>query len=103
MSARALGVALVVCLLALASCVAAPYRTSTLTFDDRAPLTLGANPDEVAIAQVAARLLRDRLGLPFPAEAKVHVYVNQASFADGLAREGGITSDGAWDRASFAG
>lgn len=103
MNTRAFRVALVVGFLTLASCVAAPYRTSTITFDDRTPPTLGTNPDEVVIAQATARLLRDRLGLPFPAETKVHLYVNQASFAEGLAREGGFTGDGAWDRASFAG
>jgi hypothetical protein len=80
-----------------------PYRTIALTFDGgQAPATLGADPDELRVAKVVAQLIRDRLGLPFPEGTTVHVYVNQATFAEGLAREGGHVSDEAWDRARVA-
>src|SRR5262245_47378715 len=86
-----------------AGCGAArPYRTITLTFDNQAPATLGADPDELRVAQVVARLIRDRFGLPFPEGTTVHVYVNQATFAEGLAREGGHVSAEAWDHARVA-
>jgi hypothetical protein len=79
-----------------------PYRTIALTFDGQAPATLGAEPDELRVAQVVAQLIRDRLGLPFPDGTTVHVYVNQATFAEGLAREGGQVSAEAWDHARVA-
>jgi len=79
-----------------------PHRTTALVFDDRAPAGLGHDPDEVHIAQVVAPLIRDRLGLPFPERTTVRVYVNQATFAEGLTREGGHVTDDAWDRSRVA-
>lgn len=83
----------------LAGCAGgAPYRTVSLLFDGRDPGALGTNPDELVIAQVTARLIHDRLGLPFPAGTTVNLYVNEATFAEGLAREGRLQSDDAWDK-----
>ena len=96
-------VVLLAVLFMLSGCApSAPHRTIGLVFDGRAPETLGHDPDEVRIAQVVAHLIRDRLGLPFPDGTTVHVYVNQATFAEGLTREGGQISDDAWDRARIA-
>jgi hypothetical protein len=96
-------VVLLVALFVLSGCgPSAPHRTIGLVFDGRAPETLGHDPDEVRIAQVVAQLIRDRFGLPFPEGTTVHVYVNQATFAEGLTREGGQISDDAWDRARIA-
>jgi hypothetical protein len=95
-----MAVLLLIALFVLSGCGAsAPHRTIALVFEGRAPATLGHDPDEVRIAQVVAQLIRDRLGLPFPEGTTVHVYVNQATFAEGLTREGGHLSDDAWDRA----
>jgi len=91
---------LVVTLALVAGCAAAtPYRTSSLVFDAAETSALGSDPDEVHIARVVARVLRDRLQLPLPAETTVRVYVNQATFAEGLMRDGAQIRDEAWDRA----
>jgi hypothetical protein len=84
-----------------------PYRTIALGFDvpavdAPAAVTLGSDPDELRIAQVAAQVIRDRLGLPFPEETTVRVYVNQATFAAGLVQDDSHVSDEAWDRARVA-
>jgi hypothetical protein len=47
-------------------------------------------------------VIRDRLGLPFPEETTVRVYVNQATFAAGLVQDDSHVSDEAWDRARVA-
>ncbi|MBI3827699.1 MAG: hypothetical protein HY294_17040 [Candidatus Rokubacteria bacterium] len=96
--------ATVVAALALAGCAAtAPYRTIELAFDGQAQaIDPRAPPDELAIAQVAARLIHDRLGLPFPAATTLHLYASQASFAEGLSREAGMDGDAAWSRSRFA-
>jgi hypothetical protein len=84
----------------LAGCGAAtPYRTAPLVFDAPLPATLAHDADDLRIAQVVAHLIHGRLGLPFPEQTTVRVYVNQATFADGLARDGGQLSHDAWDRA----
>lgn len=95
--------AVVIVVLLLSGCgITAPYRATTLAFDASTPSTLGANPDEIDIARVAAGLLHGRLQLPFPAETTVYLYVNQATFAAGLEREGRVASAGAWEHARFA-
>ena len=71
-----------------------PYRTMSVVFDEPAPATLGTDLDELHIAQVVARLLRDRLDLPFPQTTTVRVYVNQTTFAEGLVRDGSGTRPG---------
>ena len=76
-----------------------PYRTMSVVFDEPAPATLGTDLDELHIAQVVARLLRDRLDLPFPQTTTIRVYVNQTTFAEGLVRDGAQIRDEAWDRA----
>jgi hypothetical protein len=92
--------ALVVALALLIGCAAStPYRTSSLVFDATETAALGSDPDEVQIARVVARVLRDRLDLPLPAGTTVRVYVNQATFAEGLMRDGAQVRDEAWDRA----
>jgi hypothetical protein len=92
-----------VVLLLLAGCgVSTPHRTIALAFDGHAPTSLGHDPDEVRIAQVVAQLMRDRLDMPFPEGTTIRVYVNQATFAEGLAQDGGHVSDDAWDRSRVA-
>ena len=81
---------------------ASPHRTIALAFDSHAPTSLGHDPDEARIAQVVARLIRDRLDMAFPEGTTVRVYVNQATFADGLAQDGGHVRDDAWDRSRVA-
>lgn len=103
MPARLGASAIFAAVLVTSGCVTAPYRTLALAFDGPVPATLGYDAEDLRVAQVAARLINDRLGLPFPAEATVHVYVNQATFAEGLVREGGLAETAAWDRAAFAG
>lgn len=85
----------------LAGC-AAPARPQLLVFDGEMPAALGSNPDDVAIAQTSARLMRETLGLPFPSDTKIHVYVNRATLAEGLVREGSLKPDVAWEKARFA-
>ena len=46
--------------------------------------------------------MRHRLDLPFPADIKAYVYVNEATFVDGLIKLGGEKIDDAWDRGRFA-
>ncbi len=85
----------------LAGC-AAPPRPVLLTFEGETPKALASNPDEVAIAHMSAGLMREKLGLPFPPETKIFVYVNEATLAEGLVREGGMKPDDAWEKARFA-
>ena len=92
-----------VALFFLSGCSAStPHRTIALAFDGQAPATLGHDPDEARIAQVVAQLIRDRLALPFPEGTTIRVYVNRATFAEGLARDGGHVTDDAWDRSRVA-
>jgi len=92
-----------VVLFLLSGCGAStPHRTIALAFDGHAPTSLGHDPDEVRIAQVVAQLIRDRLDMPFPEGTTIRVYVNQATFAEGLAQDGGHVSDDAWDRSRVA-
>lgn len=93
----------IVVLLLLSGCGAStPHRTIALAFEDHAPRSLGHDPDEVRTAQVVAQLIRDRFDMPFPEGTMIRVYVNQATFAEGLAQDGGHVSDDAWDRSRVA-
>lgn len=93
----------IVVLLLLSGCGAStPHRTIALAFEGQAPTSLGHDPDEVRIAQVVAQLIRDRFDMPFPEGTMIRVYVNQATFAEGLAQDGGHVSDDAWDRSRVA-
>lgn len=74
-----------------------------LVFDDRAPATLGADADDLTLAQAVARLMREKLDLPFPSDTKIYLYVNQGTYAEGLIRDGGLKKDDAWDGARFSG
>jgi len=87
-------VAVVLLAAGLSACATAPTVT-VLTFEGEAPKALVAQPDDTMIALTSARLMRERLGLPFPADARVHVYVNQSTLADGLVRDGGVKEDAA--------
>ena len=90
-------------LLWLTGCAApTPYRTISLRFDGPAATELGNDSDELRIAQVVAHLIRERLGLPFPEGTTVRVYVNQATLAEGLVRDGEQVSGEAWDRSRVA-
>lgn len=80
--------ALIVAALGALGCASAqPYRTATLVFDGSGPKALSAGADDIGIAQVAAHLMREKLGLPFPGEARVHLYVNASTFSEWLVRE----------------
>src|SRR6266511_4892700 len=45
-----------------------------------------------------AWLMRHRLDLPFSPDIRAYVYVNQATFVDGLIKIAGEKADEAWDR-----
>src|SRR5215468_529963 len=93
----------VIVVLLLSGCGAStPHRTIALAFEGRAPTSLGHDPDEVRVAQVVAQLIRDRFDMPFPEGTMIRVYVNQATFAEGLEQDGGHVSDDGWDRSRVA-
>src|SRR5881628_2672548 len=95
---------IVVAMLAAVACssAAAPYREYEIRFDAPAPPSLDQSPSDGELIDAIAWLMRHRLDLPFPADIKAYVYVNEATFVDGLIKLGGEKIDDAWDRGRFA-
>src|SRR5256712_934988 len=95
---------IVVAMLAAVACssAAAPYREYEIRFDAPAPPSLDQSPSDSELIDAIAWLMRHRLDLPFPADIKAYVYVNEATFVDGLIKIGGEKIDEAWDRGRFA-
>src|SRR5438128_5863626 len=95
---------IVVAMLAAVACssAAARYREYEIRFDAPAPPSLDQNPSDSELIDAIAWLMRHRLDLPFPADIKAYVYVNEATFVDGLVKIGGEKIDEAWDRGRFA-
>src|SRR6266508_3552157 len=95
---------IVVAMLAAVACssVAAPYREYEIRFEAPAPPSLDQSPSDGELIDAIAWLMRHRLDLPFPADIKAYVYVNEATFVDGLIKIGGEKIDEAWDRGRFA-
>jgi len=95
---------IVVAMLAAVACssAAAPYREYEIRFDAPAPPSLDRSPSDGELIDAIAWLMRHRLDLPFPADIKAYVYVNEATFVDGLIKIGGEKIDDAWDRGRFA-
>lgn len=87
----------------VAACASGPYARTTLTFDGRVPTVGFGDADDLTVARVAAQLLHDTVGLPFPDGTVVHLYQNQATFAEGLIRDAALDRDDAWDKSRFAG
>jgi len=81
---------------------AAPYREYEVRLHEGAAPPAGDLRSDADIINAVARLMRDKLGLPFPAVTKAYVYVNQASLVDGLLRIAGETSEEAWDKGRVA-
>ncbi len=85
-------------LAAACSSVVAPYRQYEIRFDAPAMPPLGTSPSDSELIDSIAWLMRHRLDLPFPPDIKAYVYVNQATFVDGLIKIAGEKVDDAWDR-----
>jgi len=85
-------------LAAACSSVVAPYRQYEIRFDAPAMPPLGTSPSDSELIDSIAWLMRHRLDLPFPPDIKAYVYVNQATFVDGLIKIAGEKADDAWDR-----
>ncbi len=76
-------------LAAACSSVVAPYRQYEIRFDAPAMPPLGTSPSDSELIDSIAWLMRHRLDLPFPPDIKAYVYVNQATFVDGLIKIAG--------------
>lgn len=85
-------------LAAACSSVVAPYRQYEIRFDTPAMPPLGGSPSDSELIGSIAWLMRHRLDLPFPPDIKAYVYVNQATFVDGLGKIAGKKSDDAWEQ-----
>ena len=77
---------IVVAMLAAVACAsaAAPYREYAIRFDAPAPPSLDQSPSDGELIDAIAWLMRHRLDLPFPADIKAYVYVNEATFVDAI-------------------
>jgi hypothetical protein len=84
------------------SSVVAPYQQYEIQFDAPAMPPLGTNPSDRELIDSIAWLMRHRLDLPFPPDIKAYVYVNQATFVDGLLKIGGEKADDVRDRGRSA-
>ena len=80
-------------LAAACSSVVAPYRQYEIRFDAPAMPPLGTSPSDSELIDSIAWLMRHRLDLPFPADIKAYIYVNEATFVDGLIKIGGEKID----------
>ena len=87
---------------AACSSAGAPYRRYDIRFDAPMMPPLGTSPSDNEIIDLVAWLMLHRLDLPFPPEIKAYVYVNQATFVDGLINAG-EKADDAWARRSAFG
>jgi hypothetical protein len=98
------GIVLALCAVLAAACssAGAPYRRYDIRFDAPTMPPLGTSPSDNEIIDLVAWLMLHRLDLPFPPEIKAYVYVNQATFVDGLINAG-EKADDAWARRSAFG
>jgi hypothetical protein len=90
-------------LAAACSSAGAPYRRYEIRFDAPAMPPLGTSPSDSEILDSVAWLMLHRLDLPFPPDTRAYVYVNQATFVDGLINIAGEKADDAWARRSAFG
>jgi hypothetical protein len=84
------------------SSVVPPYRQYEIRFDAPAMPPLGTSPSDSELIDSVAWLMRHRLDLPFPPGSKAYVYVDQATFVDGLMKVAGERADDVRDRGRFA-
>jgi hypothetical protein len=64
---------------------------------------LSKDPAEDELLAAITWIMGHRLELPLPPDVTAYVYVNQATFVDGLMRVGGAPSEAAWEQGRYAG
>src|SRR6059036_3185592 len=80
---------------------AGPYREYEIRFSGEAS-PLGKSPSDADLINAVAWMMSNKLDLPFPVGAKAYIYVNQATFVDGLIQIAGETREDAWDKGGVA-
>jgi hypothetical protein len=92
-------------LLLLAGCAPAgtPYRQFEIRPAGEAEPRLSKDPAEDELLAAITWIMVRRLDLPLPPEVTAYVYVNQATFVDGLVRVVGTPSEAAWEQGRYAG
>src|SRR2546428_5356980 len=80
---------------------AGPYREYEIRFIGEAS-PLGKSPSDADLINAVAWTMSNKLDLPFPVGTKAYIYVNQATFVDGLIQIAGEEHEQAWDKGRFA-
>ena len=80
---------------------AGPYREYEIRFSGEAS-PLGKSPSDADLINAVAWMMSNKLDLPFPVGTKAYIYVNQATFVDGLIQIAGEERQQAWDKGRFA-
>ncbi len=80
---------------------AGPYREYEIRFSGEAS-PLGKSPSDADLINAVAWTMSNKLDLPFPVGTKAYIYVNQATFVDGLIQIAGEERQQAWDKGRFA-
>src|SRR2546426_465398 len=80
---------------------AGPYREYEIRFSGEAA-PLGKSPSDADLINAVAWTMSNKLDLPFPVGTKAYIYVNQATFVDGLIQIAGEERQQAWDKGRFA-
>ena len=80
---------------------AGPYREYEIRFIGEAS-PLGKSPSDADLINAVAWTMSNKLDLPFPVGTKAYIYVNQATFVDGLIQIAGEERQQAWDKGRFA-
>jgi len=80
---------------------AGPYREYEIRFIGEAS-PLGKSPSDADLINAVAWTMSNKLDLPFPVGTKAYIFVNQATFVDGLIQIAGEERQQAWDKGRFA-
>src|SRR3989449_457644 len=80
---------------------AGPYHEYEIRFSGEAS-PLGKSPSDADLINAVAWTMSNKLDLPFPVGTKAYIYVNQATFVDGLIQIAGEERQQAWDKGRFA-
>jgi hypothetical protein len=91
-------------LLVLSGCAAtgAPYRQFEIRPGGEAEPRLSKDPREDELLAAITWVMGHKLDLPLPAGVTAYVYVNQATFVEGMMLVTGTRSEAAWEQGHYA-
>src|SRR5439155_8708731 len=77
-------------------------RTVNTRFGSSERRRRSARARDADLINAVAWMMSNKLDLPFPVGTKAYIYVNQATFVDGLVQIAGEARQQAWDKGRFA-